>query len=177
MELIEAAAKRETNSIAKSQLRFMLENLQIAANSKLPICQDTGLPIFRVEMGRDLKLDFDLLEAISDGVRIATKEIPLRPNAVDPLTRQNSGDNTGPGMPDIIIDLVEGHGLKITAFPKGAGSENMSLVGMLNPADDPFDFILKNVAERAVNACPPLFLGIGIGGTFDLGHRPHGSGR
>lgn len=171
LELIETAEKRETNSIAKSQLRFMLENLQIAANSKLPICQDTGLPIFRVEMGRDLVLDFNLLEAISDGVRIATKEIPLRPNAVDPLTRQNSGDNTGPGMPDIIIDLVEGHGLKITAFPKGAGSENMSLVGMLNPADDPFDFILKTVAERAVNACPPLFLGIGIGGTFDLAAR------
>ena len=171
LELIETAEKRETNSIAKSQLRFMLENLQIAANSKLPICQDTGLPIFRVEMGRDLVLDFDLLEAISDGVRIATKEIPLRPNAVDPLTRQNSGDNTGPGMPDIIIDLVEGHGLKITAFPKGAGSENMSLVDMLNPADDPFDFILKTVAERAVNACPPLFLGIGIGGTFDLAAR------
>jgi len=171
LDLIEAAAKRETNSIAKSQLRFMLENLQIAAASKLPICQDTGLPIFHVEMGRDLKLDFDLLEAISDGVRIATKDIPLRPNAVDPLTRQNGGDNTGPGMPDIILDLVEGCGLKITAFPKGAGSENMSLVGMLNPADDPFDFILKNVAERAVNACPPLFLGIGIGGTFDLAAR------
>jgi fumarate hydratase subunit alpha len=171
LKLIEAAEKRETNSIAKSQLRFMLENLEIAANSKLPICQDTGLPIFRVEMGRDLVLDFDLLEAISDGVRIATKEIPLRPNAVDPLTRQNSGDNTGPGMPDMILDLVGGRGLKITAFPKGAGSENMSLVGMLNPADDPFDFILKTVAERAVNACPPLFLGIGIGGTFDLAAR------
>jgi fumarate hydratase subunit alpha len=171
LDRIEAAERRETNSIARSQLRFMLENLKIAATSKLPICQDTGLLIFHVEMGRDLQLDFELQEAIAEGVRIATSEIPLRPNAVDPLTRRNSGDNTGPGIPDVILDLVEGHGLRITAFPKGAGSENMSLVGMLNPADDPFDFILRNMAERAVNACPPLFLGIGIGGTFDLAAR------
>jgi fumarate hydratase subunit alpha len=112
-----------------------------------------------------------LREAITEGVIIATREIPLRPNAVDPLTRQNSGNNIGPGMPDIILNLVDGDGLCITAFPKGAGSENMSLVGMLNPADDPFDFILQCVAERAANACPPLFLGIGIGGTFDLAAR------
>ena len=98
-------------------------------------------------LGRELILDFSLSEAIAEGVRIATKEIPLRPNAVHPLTRKNSGDNTGPGMPDIILDYVDGGGIKLTAFPKGAGSENMSLVGMLNPADDPFDFILKSVAR------------------------------
>jgi len=171
MELIESAFEKETNPIAKSHLRFMLENVSIAGESKLPLCQDTGLPIFKVELGCDLNLDFDLREAITEGVMIATKEIPLRPNAVDPFTRQNSGNNIGPGMPDIILDLVDGDGLCLTAFPKGAGSENMSLVGMLNPADDPFDFILQCVAERAANACPPLFLGIGIGGTFDLAAR------
>ena len=74
-------------------------------------------------------------------------------------------------LPYLILDEVDGDGLRITAFPKGAGSENMSLVGMLNPADDPFDFILQSVAKRAANACPPLFLGIGIGGTFDLAAR------
>ena len=74
----------------------------------------------------------------------------LRPNVVDPLTRKNTGDNTGEGMPDVIIDTVDGDSIRITAFPKGAGSENMSLVGMINPADDPFDFILKAVEERAV---------------------------
>jgi fumarate hydratase subunit alpha len=74
-------------------------------------------------------------------------------------------------MPDIILDHVDGQGLKITAYPKGAGSENMSLVGMLNPADDPYEFILKTVSERAANACPPLFLGIGVGGSFDLAAR------
>lgn len=171
LELIEQAAEKETSPVARSHLRFMLDNVHIAGETRLPLCQDTGLPIFRIEIGRELELDFGLHEAVSEGVRIATKEIPLRPNVVDPLTRKNTGDNTGLGMPDIILETIEGDGLKITAFPKGAGSENMSLVGMLNPADDPFEFILKSVAERAANACPPLFLGIGIGGTFDLAAR------
>ena len=168
---LEEAGRQESNPLARSHLQFMLENVKIAGEEGLPLCQDTGLPIFRVEMGRDLAIGFDLPAAIAEGVRVATNQIPLRPNAVDPLTRQNSGDNTGPGIPDVIVDLVEGSGLKITAFPKGAGSENMSLVGMLNPADDPFEFILQTVEERAANACPPLFLGIGVGGTFDLAAR------
>jgi fumarate hydratase subunit alpha len=168
MQLIANSAERETNSVAKSQLIFMMENVKIAMTEGLPLCQDTGLAIFHVQLGRDLVLDFDLQEAIAEGVRIATEKIPLRPNAVDPLTRKNSQDNTGPGMPYIILDYVPGSRLKVTAFPKGAGSENMSLVGMLNPADNPFDFILGAVKDRAANACPPLFLGIGIGGTFDL---------
>jgi fumarate hydratase subunit alpha len=171
LKLIEQASLQETNPVARSHLQFMLENVRVAEREGLPLCQDTGLLVFRAEIGRDLKLDFDLRDAIADGVRIATKEIPLRPNVVDPLTRQNTGDNTGPGMPDIILEMGEGNGLKLTAFPKGAGSENMSLVGMLNPADDPFEFILKAVAQRAANACPPLFLGVGIGGTFDMAAR------
>ncbi len=171
LQRIRDASEQETNPVAQSHFRAMLENVRIAKARSLPLCQDTGLPIFRVEIGRDLDLDFDLFEAIEEGVRIATQEIPLRPNAVDPLTRQNSGDNTGAGIPEIILDLTDGEGLCITAFPKGAGSENMSLVGMLNQADDPFDFIVQTVAERAANACPPLFLGIGLGGTFDLAAR------
>ncbi len=171
LKLIEKASEQETNPVARSHLLFMLENVRIAGAEGLPLCQDTGLPIFRVELGRDLQLDFDLHEAIAEGVRTATKEIPLRPNVVDPLTRRNSGNNTGLGMPDIILDASPGDGLKLTAFPKGAGSENMSLVAMLNPADDPFEFILRAVGERAANACPPLFLGVGIGGTFDLAAR------
>lgn len=168
---IEHATENETNPVAKSHLKFMLENVRISEKTKLPLCQDTGLLIFHLEIGRDLRLAFDLRDAIAEGVRNATKEIPLRPNAVDPLTRKNTGDNTGDRMPDIILESVDGDSLKITAFPKGAGSENMSIVGMLNPADDPFEFIIEAVAERAANACPPLFLGIGIGGTFDLAPR------
>lgn len=171
LDLIERAEENETNPVARSHLRFMLENVRIAGTECLPLCQDTGLLVFRAELGRDAGLDFDLREAIADGVRLATKKIPLRPNVVDPLTRQNSGDNTGLGIPDVILEMTEGSDLRITALPKGAGSENMSLVAMLNPADDPFDFILRTVAERAANACPPLFLGIGLGGTFDLAAR------
>lgn len=171
LNLIKEASEIETSPLARSHLQFMLENVRIAGAEGLPLCQDTGLPIFRAELGRDLKLDFDLREAIAEGVRKATTEIPLRPNAVHPLTRKNSGDNTGSGMPDVILETTEGSDLRLTAFPKGAGSENMSLVGMLNPADDPFEFILKTVAERAANACPPLFVGVGLGGTFDLAAR------
>ena len=171
LELIRSALDRETNPLARSHLDFMLKNVSIAGEAKHPICQDTGLLIFKIDLGRDLKLDFNLRDAIAEGVRGATNTIPLRPNAVDPITRKNSQDNTGIGMPDIIMELVEGEALCITVFPKGAGSENMSLVGMLNPADDPFEFIVNMVAERAPNACPPLFLGIGLGGTFDLAAR------
>lgn len=171
VELIKQAAALESSPIAKSQLQLILQNIDTAGSDGLPMCQDTGLLIFRVEKGRDLDLDFDLQGAIMDGVRTATIDVPLRPNVVDPISRKNSGDNTGQRIPDVIVDEVEGCDLCITAFPKGAGSENMSLVGMLNPADDPFDFILQCVAERAANACPPLFLGVGIGGTFDLAAR------
>lgn len=171
MSSLEEAKMLETNPVARSHLGFMLENVRIARGSKIPLCQDTGLPVFHLEVGRDARLDFDPTDAVAEGVRVATREVPLRPNVVDPLTRKNTGDNTGEGMPDIIMDTVDGDTVRITAFPKGAGSENMSLVGMLNPADDPFDFILKAVEERAANACPPLFLGIGIGGTFDLAAR------
>lgn len=154
MQSIEDAASLETDPVARSHLQFMLENARLAEARGLPLCQDTGLPVFHVQMGRDRVLDFSLNGAIAEGVRIATAEIPLRPNTVDPITRKNSGDNTGPGMPDIILDYVDGQSLKITAFPKGAGSENMSLVGMLNPADDPFDFIVKTVFERAPMPAP-----------------------
>jgi fumarate hydratase subunit alpha len=168
VELMEGALKREESLVARSQLQLMLENVRLAGEKSIPLCQDTGLLVFYVEVGRDLRLDFDLRDAIAEGVREATVEIPLRPNAVDPLSRQNSGDNTGLEIPEILVEKIDGPHLRITAFPKGAGSENMSLLGMLNPADDPWEFVLEAVAARAANACPPLFLGIGVGGTFDL---------
>ena len=171
MQRIRDAAARERQPLARQHLQFMLENVAIAGQDSLPLCQDTGLPIFQVRMGRELRLEFDLQEAIAEGVRTATRTVPMRPNAVHPQSRCNSQDNTGLRIPDVIMDYVTGGGLSITAFPKGAGSENMSLVAMLNPADDPFDFIVESVRERAANACPPLFLGIGLGGSFDLSAR------
>ncbi|MCQ8902995.1 MAG: fumarate hydratase [Methanothrix sp.] len=164
---IESALRRERSEIARYHLEAILDNIRIAEADARPICQDTGLPVFHVEIGDRCHIDFDLWEAIAEGVRMATAKGMLRPNVVDPLNRSNTGDNTGPGMPCLIVDGVAGDALRITAFPKGAGSENMSFLGMLNPADDPLDYILENLAERVSNACPPVFVGVGIGGTFD----------
>ncbi len=171
MEKITEAAGKETNTIARSQLAAILENVEIASSEGVPLCQDTGLPVFHLEIGRDLQVPPYLEEAIAEGVRRATENIPLRPNAVDPLTRKNTGDNTGQGMPDLVIDFVPGDALRITAFPKGAGSENASFLSMLNPADDPLDYVAQEVAKRAGRACAPVFVGVGIGGTFDLASR------
>jgi len=167
-EAIREAAAKERSAIARSQLSAILENVEIAAAGGVPLCQDTGLPVFRLEIGRNLSIPPFLEDAVAEGVRRATEEVPLRPNAVDPLTRKNSGDNTGPGIPDLIVDLVPGEFLRITAFPKGAGSENGSFLAMLNPADDPIEFVAREVAKRAGRACAPVFVGVGIGGTFDL---------
>jgi fumarate hydratase subunit alpha len=170
-EKITEAAGKETSPIARSQLAAILENVEIASSEGVPLCQDTGLPVFHLEIGRDLQVPPYLEEAIAEGVRRATENIPLRPNAVDPLTRKNTGDNTGQGMPDLVIDFVPGDALRITAFPKGAGSENASFLSMLNPADDPLDYVAGEVAKRAGRACAPVFVGVGIGGTFDLAPR------
>ncbi|MCX8206520.1 MAG: fumarate hydratase [Methanothrix sp.] len=164
---IEGALCRERDEIARYHLQTILDNIRIAESDARPMCQDTGLPVFHVEIGERCLLDFDLREAIAEGVRRATRKGMLRPNVVDPLSRSNTGDNTGPGMPYLIVDHVAGDLLRITAFPKGAGSENMSFLGMLNPADDPFEYILESLADRVSNACPPVFVGVGIGGTFD----------
>lgn len=164
---IENALHSERSEIARYHLNAILNNIRIAEADARPVCQDTGLPVFHVEIGEGCSFDFNLWEAIAEGVRIATRKGMLRPNVVDPLSRSNTGDNTGPGMPYLIVDRVTGDSLRITAFPKGAGSENMSFLGMLNPADDPFEYILEKLAERVSNACPPVFVGIGIGGTFD----------
>lgn len=171
MEMIEEAAREETSPIARSSLAAIGENVEIASSEGVPLCQDTGLPVFHLEIGRDLSIPPFLEEAMAEGVRKATETIPLRPNAVDPLTRKNTGDNTGRSMPDLIIDLVPGDGLRITAFPKGAGSENASFLSMQNPADDPLDYVVCEVAKRAGRACAPVFVGVGIGGTFDLAPR------
>ncbi len=133
------------------------------------MCQDTGIPVFFVEVGRELHLDFDLKAAIAEGVRKATEIIPLRPNAVHPLTRENSGDNTGMGIPQINIDLVEGDRLRIVAMPKGAGSENVSALKMMLPTqvDRIKDFVVETVKNAGGKPCPPIFVGVGVGSTFD----------
>ncbi|MDD3042298.1 MAG: fumarate hydratase [Methanosarcinaceae archaeon] len=170
---LEKARNKEASPIAKAQLEAILKNIDIAKKHSVPMCQDTGIMIFFVEIGRELRLDFDLEAALKAAVRKATKEIPLRPNAVDPLTRKNDGDNIGVGIPDINYSFVPGKTLKITVAPKGAGSENMSALKMLNPTE--VEGIKAFVLETVINAggmpCPPITLGIGIGGSFDKSAR------
>jgi len=168
-EVLKKAADEEEEELARANLEAILRNVEIAEKTGRPICQDTGIPIIFVELGRELSLEFNLRDAITEGVRRATREVPLRPNAVDPLTRRNSGDNTGAYMPQTHFELVEGDGMKITVLPKGAGSENVSQLRMMLPSETKRieEFILDAVLTAMGKPCPPIFLGVGIGGSFD----------
>ncbi|QLC49560.1 fumarate hydratase [Methanolobus zinderi] len=170
---LKAAKQNESSSVAKAQLEAILKNIEIAGKSGIPMCQDTGILIFFVEIGREIRLDFDLEDAIIEGVRQATESIPLRPNAVHPLTRNNKGDNVGDGIPDIKYDFVEGDRIRITVAPKGAGSENMSALKMFNPTEteEIKRFVLETILNAGGKPCPPVVVGVGIGGSFDKAAR------
>lgn len=170
---IEKAYKKETSETAGAQLAAILKNIELAKKQMIPMCQDTGIMVFFVEIGRSLILDFDLEGAIIEGVRRATVQVPLRPNAVSPLSRKNSGDNTGTGLPDINYSFAEGDHLSITVAPKGAGSENMSALRMLNPTETSKirEFVLETVLKAGGMPCPPIVVGVGIGGSFDKAAR------
>jgi len=170
---IENAYNKEGSEIAKAQLAAILKNIELSKKQLIPMCQDTGIMVFFVEIGRSLIIDFDLEGAIIEGVRRATVQVPLRPNAVSPFSRKNSGDNTGAGLPDINYSFVEGNKLSITVAPKGAGSENMSALRMLNPTETSKirEFVLETVLKAGGMPCPPIVVGVGIGGSFDKSAR------
>lgn len=158
----------ETSDLGRDVLGQIIENARIAREQDLPLCQDTGFAVFFVELGRDLKLDFDLEDAINQGVRQGYQDGYLRKSIVkDPLNRVNTGDNT----PAIVhLTLVPGDQLTLTIAPKGGGAENMSQLKMLAPADGldgVKQFIVDVVRKAGSNACPPLVVGVGIGGTFE----------
>ncbi len=163
------AAGQETSPLASRILGQLEENLQIAAEESIPICQDTGMAVVFLKIGQDVHFfDGDLTEAVNDGVRRGYTEGFLRKSVVgDPLLRQNTGDNT----PAILhCAIVPGNQVEITVAPKGFGSENMSRIFMLKPADGTEgvkEAIVQTVAEAGPNACPPLVVGVGIGGTFE----------
>lgn len=170
---IKKAYDKEHSKIAKENLHAILKNVDLSKKNSIPMCQDTGILIFFVEIGRKLIIDFDLEGAIIEGVKNATIQIPLRPNAVNPLSRKNSGDNTGIGLPDINYSFINGNKLKITVAPKGAGSENMSSLRMFNPTEKSSikEFVLETVLKAGGMPCPPIVVGIGIGGSFDKAAR------
>ena len=167
---LEEASKEEDSPLGKQILEQLMENLTIAAEDKIPICQDTGMAVFFVNIGQDLHIEgMNLTDAINEGVRQGYKEGYLRKSVVaDPLLRTNTGDNT----PAIIhYDIVEGEKLEITIAPKGFGSENMSKVYMLKPSDGEEGVkasVLDAVKNAGPNACPPLVVGVGLGGDFEL---------
>jgi fumarate hydratase subunit alpha len=169
---LEKARKAERGEIAKTQLATILDNIVYARKKGVPMCQDTGVPVFYVGIGSNAKVDTGIIEeAIAEGVRIASSDVPLRPNAVHPLTRKNSGDNTGVGVPVIEIEILKDKDyLEITVLPKGAGSENMSRLALLKPSEGIAGvkrFVIESVAVAGGNPCPPVIVGVGIGGTAD----------
>ena len=145
-----------------------MENYEIADEKNQPVCQDTGVACVFLKVGQDVHIEGDLTEAVNEGVRQGYGEGYLRKSVVrDPLDRVNTGDNT-PAM--LYVELVPGDKLEITVAPKGFGSENMSKIAMLRPSDGlqgVKDFVKKTVEEAGPNPCPPIVVGVGIGGTFD----------
>ena len=166
---IDRAAGEETSELGKNILGILRQNLEIAGTDRIPICQDTGMAVVFLEVGQDVHLTGGSIEdAINSGVAEGYTEGYLRKSVVkDPLDRVNTGDNT----PAVIhYSIVEGENVKITLAPKGFGSENMSRVCMLKPADGTegvLNAIVNAVADAGPNACPPVVVGVGIGGTFE----------
>jgi fumarate hydratase subunit alpha len=165
---LELSCAQEDWPPAAQLLGDIQENYRRAQRLALPICQDTGVACVFVTIGQQVFVEGDLRGAIDEGVRQGYAEGYLRRSVVsDPLARKNTGDNT-PAF--ITFDIVEGDGLSITVAPKGAGSENMSRLQMLNPSDGVDGlraFVLDTVRAAGANPCPPVVVGVGVGGTFD----------
>ena len=160
--------KNETFPVAQGILDQIIENYGIADENNVPVCQDTGMACVFIDIGQDVHVEGNLEEAIHEGVRQGYRDGYLRKSVVrDPLDRVNTGDNT-PAM--IYYNIVPGEQIKITVAPKGFGSENMSQIKMLKPSDGlqgVKDFVVKVVEEAGPNPCPPVVVGVGVGGTFD----------
>ena len=165
---LQDALAREESPLGRQVLEKIIDNAEIAHREKMPICQDTGLAVLFIEIGQDVHIiGGDLRAAIEEGVRQAYQDGFLRKSVCDPLTRKNTQDNT----PAIIhIDIVPGGKMKIIAMPKGGGSENMSAAQMLTPAagsEGIKNFVVEKVKQAGANPCPPIIVGVGIGGSLE----------
>ena len=166
-ECIACAREQETWAAAQEILDRIRENYQIADRDEVAICQDTGMACVFLEIGQEVHIRGDLRAAVDEGVRQGYSQYLRKSVVRDPLDRVNTGDNT-PAM--LYTELVPGDGLRVTVAPKGFGSENMSQIRMLKPSDGlqgVKDFILKVVEDAGPNPCPPIVVGVGLGGTFD----------
>ena len=172
VKALEEAYEREDSEVPKMQMKAIMKNIEVAKSEGLPLCQDTGVHIFFVKGNLRLIPSFSEFEdAIKKGVEKATEEVPLRPNAVHPITRKNPGNNIGKGMPAINYIPTDDPYVEIIAFPKGAGSENMSFMKMLTPSQGLKgikEFVLDCVIRSGGKPCTPTVIGVGIGGTSDI---------
>ena len=166
-DCIACAREQETWAAAQEILDRIRENYQIADRDEVAICQDTGMACVFLEIGQEVHIHGDLRAAVDEGVRQGYSQYLRKSVVRDPLDRVNTGDNT-PAM--LYTELVPGDGLRVTVAPKGFGSENMSQIRMLKPSDGlqgVKDFVLKVVEDAGPNPCPPIVVGVGLGGTFD----------
>lgn len=170
-QALEQAYHRERNSLGKVQLKAMLDNIKMAEEMGVPICQDTGLINFYLRANSSFPSLAKIEGVLQRAVKRATAEIPLRPNAVDPFAQKNTGDNVGMRIPYIHWDISNGNYLDITAFPKGGGSENACALKMMTPGeglDGVKSFVLETVIKAGGMPCPPTIIGVGIGGGADI---------
>lgn len=167
LDALTLAQETETSQLSKNVLGLLLKNAEIARSEKIPLCQDTGVSVVFVEIGQDVYVDGDLEKALQDGVAQGYEDGYLRKSVCDPITRVNTGTNT----PAVIhYEVVSGDELLISLLPKGCGSENMSGLTMLSPSagiQGMVDFVVEQVVQAGPNPCPPVTVGVGMGGTFE----------
>lgn len=166
-EALNKALTAEKSTLGKKVLEELIKNAETAKEENLPLCQDTGLAVVFIELGQDVHVEGNLVEAVNEGVRKGYEEGYLRKSVCDPFTRKNTGDNT----PAIVhLEIVPGDKLKLQFAAKGGGSENMSALAMLKPAegvDGIKRFVREKIIQASGNPCPPLVLGVGIGGSME----------
>lgn len=166
-EALNKALTAEESTLGKKVLEELIKNAKTAKEENLPLCQDTGLAVVFIELGQDVHVEGNLVEAVNEGVRKGYEEGYLRKSVCDPFTRKNTGDNT----PAIVhLEIVPGDKLKLQFAAKGGGSENMSALAMLKPAegvDGIKRFVREKIIQASGNPCPPLVVGVGIGGSME----------
>lgn len=170
-DALKKAYREEESEAGKTQLEAILQNIELAEKTRTPVCQDTGVIIFYVKAGADVKGLDKIESALKKATVRATKEVPLRPNAVDPFTQKNSGDNTGNHIPYINWQIEPGNIIEITVMPKGGGSENVCALGMIPPGEGIKGlkkFVIDTLVKSGAQPCPPNILGVAAGGGADI---------
>ena len=170
-EALKRAYREEENEVGKTQLKTILDNVELAEKKCAPMCQDTGVIIFYVRAGSQVEGLDKIKDALRNATVKATLEVPLRPNAVNPFTQKNTGNNTGRFIPYIHWEVVPGDTLEITVMPRGGGSENVSALSMLNPNQAIKvlkKFVVDTVIKAGAKPCPPTILGVAVGGGAEI---------